>query len=232
MTVSLTLLCLFEGFLQATAQSAGQTSEFHLGGDYLIGGLFNIHYVATAHFQRPQAIDCSRLVCHKLFITFIHLNSYVKKSLERRCNYMQCFAQKQNLKFKVLCLKCKNVKNYILSLFSLFQSKLFILPNYRRFQLMRFSVEEINNSTVLLPNISLGYQMFDHCSDIHSFPGLFKLLSVKDSILPLEEGSMRLPNVIGVVGPFTSTHALTVAPIFMSNLFPMVNIVFFLFKYL
>ncbi|XP_024149093.1 taste receptor type 1 member 1-like [Oryzias melastigma] len=161
MKVSLTLLCLFEGFLQATAQSAGQTSEFHLGGDYLIGGLFNIHYVATAHFQRPQAIDCS--------------------------------------------------------------SKLFILPNYRRFQLMRFSVEEINNSTVLLPNISLGYQMFDHCSDIHSFPGLFKLLSVKDSIRPLEEGSMRLPNVIGVVGPFTSTHALTVAPIFMSNLFPMVS---------
>uniref|UniRef100_A0A8C7XTR9 G-protein coupled receptors family 3 profile domain-containing protein n=1 Tax=Oryzias sinensis TaxID=183150 RepID=A0A8C7XTR9_9TELE len=161
MKVFLTLLYLFEGFLQATTQSTDQTSEFHLRGDYLIGGLFNIHYVAAANFQRPQAIDCS--------------------------------------------------------------SKLFILPNYRRFQLMRFSVEEINNSSSLLPNVSLGYQMFDHCSDIHSFPGIFKLLSVNDLIRPWEDVSAGLPNVIGVVGPFTSTHALSIAPIFMSNLFPMVS---------
>uniref|UniRef100_A0A3P9HGL8 Taste receptor, type 1, member 2a n=1 Tax=Oryzias latipes TaxID=8090 RepID=A0A3P9HGL8_ORYLA len=161
MKVFLTLLYLFEGFLQATTQSTDQTSEFHLRGDYLIGGLFNIHYVAAANFQRPQAIDCS--------------------------------------------------------------SKLFILPNYRRFQMMRFSVEEINNSSSLLPNVSLGYQMFDHCSDIHSFPGIFKLLSVNDLIRPWEDVSTGLPNVIGVVGPFTSTHALSIAPIFMSNLFPMVS---------
>lgn len=114
--------------------------------------------------------------------------------------------------------------------FSLFQSKLFILPNYRRFQLMRFSVEEINNSSSLLPNISLGYQMFDHCSDIHSFPGIFKLLSVNDLIRPWEDASTGLPNAIGVVGPFTSTHALSIAPIFMTNLFPMVNIVFLYFR--
>uniref|UniRef100_A0A3P9MDP8 Taste receptor, type 1, member 2a n=1 Tax=Oryzias latipes TaxID=8090 RepID=A0A3P9MDP8_ORYLA len=161
MKVFLTLLYLFEVFLQATTQSTDQTSEFHLRGDYLIGGLFNIHYVTAANFQRPQAIDCS--------------------------------------------------------------SKLFVLPNYRRFQLMRFSVEEINNSSFLLPNISLGYQMFDHCSDIHSFPGIFKLLSVNDLIRPWEDASTGLPNAIGVVGPFTSTHALSIAPIFMSNLFPMVS---------
>ncbi|KAM4738112.1 taste receptor type 1 member 1-like [Anableps anableps] len=99
----------------------------------------------------------------------------------------------------------------------------FSISNYRRFQLMRFTVEEINNSTSLLPNVALGYEMFDHCSDTLSFPGILKIISVNGQIQPWAEPNTKLSKVIAVVGPFTSTQALTVAPFFMVDLIPMVN---------
>ncbi|CAG6021258.1 unnamed protein product, partial [Menidia menidia] len=42
-------------------QSALTASEFHLDGDYLIGGLFDIHYVSDfVYFRKPEALDCSK----------------------------------------------------------------------------------------------------------------------------------------------------------------------------
>lgn len=88
---------------------------------------------------------------------------------------------------------------------------------------MRFTVDEINNSTSLLPNVTLGYEMFDHCSDTLSFPGILKLVSVNGQIQPWAEPNTKLSKVIAVVGPFTSTQSLTAAPFFMADLIPMVS---------
>uniref|UniRef100_A0A3Q3X115 G-protein coupled receptors family 3 profile domain-containing protein n=1 Tax=Mola mola TaxID=94237 RepID=A0A3Q3X115_MOLML len=158
MEIFLASLCLLGTFLQCT----GQASEFHLEGDYLIGGLFDIHHVSTpVYHDRPEANDCT--------------------------------------------------------------SQQFLLPNYRRFQLMRFSVEEINNSTNLLPDVSLGYEIFDICSDIQSFPGILKLISVNGLIQTWGEPQKSLLKTIAVVGPFTSTQALTIAPLFMVDFISMVS---------
>uniref|UniRef100_A0AAX7UKY4 G-protein coupled receptors family 3 profile domain-containing protein n=1 Tax=Astatotilapia calliptera TaxID=8154 RepID=A0AAX7UKY4_ASTCA len=91
------------------------------------------------------------------------------------------------------------------------------------FQMIRFSVEQVNNSTNLLPNVSLGYDIFDHCSDTQNFPGVLKLISANGSIQPWSDKQSVLSKVIAVVGPFTSTQSLTVAPLLMVNLVPMVN---------
>ncbi|XP_047461680.1 taste receptor type 1 member 1-like [Mugil cephalus] len=97
------------------------------------------------------------------------------------------------------------------------------------FQLMRFSVEQINNSTDLLPKVSLGYEIFDQCSDKENLPGIFKLVSVNGLIQPwdesykLQKNMSRNSTVIAVVGPITSTQSLTVAPLFTVDLIPMVN---------
>ncbi len=89
---------------------------------------------------------------------------------------------------------------------------------------MRFSVEEINNSTNLLPNVSLGYELLDHCSDAQSFPGIFSLISVNGLIQPWSEPHNNLSKVMAVVGTFTSTETRTVAPLFMANNIPMVKL--------
>lgn len=107
-------------------------------------------------------------------------------------------------------------------------SQPFSLRHYRMFQLMRFSVEEINNSTNLLPNISLGYEIFDHCSDTQSFPDILNLISSNGMIQPWHEPheqqtSPYKSKVIAVVGPRSSTQTLTVAPLFMVDLIPMVS---------
>uniref|UniRef100_A0AAX7U2L3 G-protein coupled receptors family 3 profile domain-containing protein n=1 Tax=Astatotilapia calliptera TaxID=8154 RepID=A0AAX7U2L3_ASTCA len=102
----------------------------------------------------------------------------------------------------------------------------FTKSNYQYFRflwLILFSVEQVNNSTNLLPNVSLGYDIFDHCSDTQNFPGVLKLISANGSIQPWSDKQSVLSKVIAVVGPFTSTQSLTVAPLLMVNLVPMVN---------
>uniref|UniRef100_A0A672YJH1 Taste receptor type 1 member 2-like n=1 Tax=Sphaeramia orbicularis TaxID=375764 RepID=A0A672YJH1_9TELE len=147
--------------LQTVTGCTVPPSEFHLKGDYMVGGLFNVHHDGNpVHYVRPEAIECS--------------------------------------------------------------SQEFLLSSYRRFQLMRFAVEEINNSTDLLPNVSLGYDIFDHCSDSHSFPGILSFISVNSSIRPYDNLS-RMSEVIAVVGTFTSPGSRTVAPLFMMDLIPMVS---------
>ncbi|XP_015233223.1 PREDICTED: taste receptor type 1 member 1-like [Cyprinodon variegatus] len=137
-------------------------SEFRQDGDYLIGGLFDVHLSSKSpNHQRPEAFTCS--------------------------------------------------------------NQPFILTSYRRLQIMRFSVEQINNSTDLLPNVSLGYEIFDHCSDTQNFPSILKLISVNNIIQPWGESSRNISKVIAVVGTYTSTEAITVAPFFMTNLIPMVS---------
>lgn len=88
---------------------------------------------------------------------------------------------------------------------------------------MRFAVEEINNSSDLLPNVTLGYDIFDHCSDSQNLPGIFKLVSVDNVIQVYGQLLKQQPKVIAVVGPYTSTEALTVAPLFTMNLIPIVS---------
>ncbi|XP_029975143.1 taste receptor type 1 member 1-like [Salarias fasciatus] len=155
----LAFVCLLGSVLNDVPQNTIPSSEFQLDGDFLLGGLFNIHHVSSPlHLHRPEAIDCTS---HSL-----------------------------------------------------------ILSSYQRFQLMRFAVEEINNSTSLLPNISLGYILFDQCSDGHSFPSILNLISVNGLIDPWGEPPK---NLIGVIGSHTTPKTVSVAPLLMMDLIPMVS---------
>ncbi|KAM6924402.1 taste receptor type 1 member 1-like [Xenentodon cancila] len=89
--------------------------------------------------------------------------------------------------------------------------------------MMRFAVEEINNSTSLLPNVSLGYKLFDHCSDTQNIPNILNIMSENGTIQPGSESFKNLGKLVAVVGTYTSTETRTVAPFFMADRVPMIS---------
>ncbi|CAL8352987.1 unnamed protein product [Lota lota] len=75
---------------------------------------------------------------------------------------------------------------------------------------MMFAIEEINNSTELLPGITLGYSIFDSCPSIP--------LSIRASLNLMNgwkgmegEGSCKKPTVQAVIGETTSTSTIGIA---------------------
>ncbi|NWT01230.1 TS1R3 protein, partial [Mionectes macconnelli] len=91
---------------------------------------------------------------------------------------------------------------------------------------MRFAIDEINNSTTLLPGVTLGYEMHDTCFE--------PLVALQPSLLFLtRSGSMGTrilcnstdcqPRVTAVIGPHKSGLCLATAKLFSSFLIPQVS---------
>lgn len=86
--------------------------------------------------------------------------------------------------------------------------------NPREFQFAQtliFALEEINNSSDLLPGLSLGYQVYDSCSSatlaIHSALALMNSPGPEDSLGDPSSCS-RSPAVLGIVGESSSTSTI------------------------
>nr|XP_055075301.1 taste receptor type 1 member 1-like [Misgurnus anguillicaudatus] len=99
----------------------------------------------------------------------------------------------------------------------------FTKSGYFMFQVMRYAVEEINNSTTLLPNVSLGYDIFDHCTDTKNFPSVLNFMSQNGSIKPREKLISHQSKVIALTGPYGSSRTISVAQVLTVDLIPMVN---------
>ncbi|KAM4652115.1 taste receptor type 1 member 2-like [Discoglossus pictus] len=99
------------------------------------------------------------------------------------------------------------------------------LVGYTYFQAMRFALEEINNCSTLLPNISLGYEVFDTCNIYNNIQPALDFLS-RDEVVDLSDDYISYtPKVISVIGPDSSDAAETTADLFNMILLPQMNIV-------
>lgn len=89
---------------------------------------------------------------------------------------------------------------------------------------MRFAVEEINNSSALLPGISLGYEMVDVCYLTNTVHPILYFLSDKHSVVQLQKNyTYYQPRVLAVIGPDASPAAVTAASILSLFLVPQVS---------
>ncbi|XP_053137302.1 taste receptor type 1 member 1-like [Hemicordylus capensis] len=79
---------------------------------------------------------------------------------------------------------------------------------------MRLAVEEINNSSLLLPNVTLGYHIWDTCQNQLFLQAAFQLA-------PGELGCSH--NVVGVVGPDSTDMTELTARIFTLYRFPQIS---------
>lgn len=90
---------------------------------------------------------------------------------------------------------------------------------------MRFAIEEINNSTVLLPDVTLGYELYDVCSESSNVYATLRVLAQQGTSHVELQRDLRnhSSKVVALIGPDNTDHAITTAALLSPFLVPLVS---------
>ena len=90
---------------------------------------------------------------------------------------------------------------------------------------MAFAIDEINRNSNLLPNVTLGYSLYDNCVKlgIAIRAGLSAVSGQEEQIL-LDETCAGNPPVIGIVGDPFSSHSIAISSVLGLYRVPMVSL--------
>ncbi len=98
---------------------------------------------------------------------------------------------------------------------------------------MVFAIEEINNSTELLPGIKLGYEIHDSCASVPlAVHVAFQLLNGLDPVFHTGDNCSHSGMVMGIVGESGSTPSISMSRVIGSFNIPQVNMLNFPGSYL
>ncbi|KAJ1080398.1 hypothetical protein NDU88_000611 [Pleurodeles waltl] len=87
----------------------------------------------------------------------------------------------------------------------------FVFQNYLWFQALVFAIEEINKNPELLPNVTLGFQIYDSCADpLLALHGTLWMLSGQDRHV-LNFRCQREGHIAGIVGDAGSSCSIPMA---------------------
>ncbi|XP_075293524.1 taste receptor type 1 member 1 [Opisthocomus hoazin] len=92
-------------------------------------------------------------------------------------------------------------------------------------QALRFAVEEINNASALLPDVTLGYDLHDTCSEPANLHATLHALAPRGRrhVPVLPTGRRYEPAAVAVIGPDSTQLALTTAAILGVFLVPEIS---------
>ncbi|XP_041796789.1 extracellular calcium-sensing receptor-like [Chelmon rostratus] len=100
----------------------------------------------------------------------------------------------------------------------------FDVLGFRRAQTMAFAIDEINRNSNLLPNVTLGYSLYDNCAKLGiGFSAALSLASGQEEQFILEETCVGPPPVLGIVGDSSSTRSIAISTVFGLYRVPMVS---------
>ena len=89
---------------------------------------------------------------------------------------------------------------------------------------MVFAIDEINKSTNLLPNVTLGYSLYDICVKLGiGFRAALSLVSGQEEQFILDKTCAGTPPVIGIVGDSSSTRSIAISSVLGLYRVPMVS---------
>uniref|UniRef100_A0A3B3D878 Extracellular calcium-sensing receptor-like n=1 Tax=Oryzias melastigma TaxID=30732 RepID=A0A3B3D878_ORYME len=95
---------------------------------------------------------------------------------------------------------------------------------FRHAMTMAFAIDEINKNRNLLPNMTLGYRIYDNCGAlVVGFSGALSLASGTDDQFQLLENCSGTPPVLGIVGDHYSTFSIAIANVLGLYKMPLVS---------
>ena len=100
----------------------------------------------------------------------------------------------------------------------------FFVDAFRRAQTMAFAVTEINGNPRLLPNVTLGYILYDTCLTLEmAFRAALSSISGRETQIQLDEGCVGSPPVLGIVGDPSSANSVAVSSLLSRFRVPLVS---------
>ncbi|OCT90632.1 hypothetical protein XELAEV_18019249mg [Xenopus laevis] len=99
----------------------------------------------------------------------------------------------------------------------------FLLETYQQFQAMRFALDEINKSLTLLPNITLGFYVYDSCAHLRKeLEGTLWMLTGMNKTIP-NYCCQKWPRLAAVLGHSISTYSILMAHILGLYRYPQIS---------
>ncbi|XP_026220498.1 extracellular calcium-sensing receptor-like [Anabas testudineus] len=100
----------------------------------------------------------------------------------------------------------------------------FDVLGFRQAQTMDFAIHEINRNSNLLPNVTLGYSLYDNCIQLGiGFRAALALVSGQEEQVDLPETCVGTPPVLGIVGDSSSTRCIAISSVLGLYRVPMVS---------
>ncbi|XP_075956498.1 extracellular calcium-sensing receptor-like [Anarhichas minor] len=90
----------------------------------------------------------------------------------------------------------------------------FDTAGFRHAMTMAFAIDEINKNSHLLPNVTVGYSLYDNCATlVIGFSAALLLASGQEEQFLLQEKCLGTPPVLGIVGDSISTFSIATSDV-------------------